>query len=85
MFQRMGVFAEFERSMIQARIKAGLDRARRTPRKGADLAELLGLRSRASEILSATRRFSLEMIGLLGRGWGIPADLLVPQPELEAA
>jgi DNA invertase Pin-like site-specific DNA recombinase len=28
MFQMMGVFAEFERSMIQARVKAGLDRVR---------------------------------------------------------
>ncbi|WNK01070.1 recombinase family protein [Thalassospiraceae bacterium LMO-JJ14] len=28
MFQMMGVFAEFERSMIQDRVKAGLDRAR---------------------------------------------------------
>lgn len=35
MFGMMGVFAEFERSMIQARIKAGLDRARVSPRKGA--------------------------------------------------
>jgi DNA invertase Pin-like site-specific DNA recombinase len=35
MFGMMGVFAEFERSMIQARIKAGLDRARISPRKGA--------------------------------------------------
>lgn len=35
MFGMMGVFAEFERSMIQARVKAGLDRARIAPRKGA--------------------------------------------------
>lgn len=28
MFQMLGVFAEFERSMIQARVKAGMDRAR---------------------------------------------------------
>lgn len=28
MFQMMGVFAEFERSMIQERVKAGLERAR---------------------------------------------------------
>ena len=28
MFQMMGVFAEFERAMIQARIVSGLDRAR---------------------------------------------------------
>ncbi len=35
MFQMMGVFAEFERSMIQARIRAGLERAKAHPRKGA--------------------------------------------------
>ena len=28
MFQMMGVFAEFERSMIQERVKAGLERAK---------------------------------------------------------
>ena len=28
MFQMCGVFAEFERSMIQARVKAGLERAK---------------------------------------------------------
>jgi DNA invertase Pin-like site-specific DNA recombinase len=28
MFQMLGVFSEFERSMIQARVRAGLDRAR---------------------------------------------------------
>jgi DNA invertase Pin-like site-specific DNA recombinase len=28
MFQMMGVFAEFERSMIQCRVKAGLARAK---------------------------------------------------------
>lgn len=35
MFGMMGVFAEFERSMIQARIRAGLARAKASPRKGA--------------------------------------------------
>ena len=35
MYQMMGVFSEFERSMIQSRIKAGLARAKANPRKGA--------------------------------------------------
>jgi DNA invertase Pin-like site-specific DNA recombinase len=35
MFGMMGVFAEFERSMIQARVRAGLERARVSPRTGA--------------------------------------------------
>ena len=35
MFGMMGVFAEFERSMIVARVKAGIDRAKAAPRAGA--------------------------------------------------
>jgi len=35
MFGMMGVFAEFERSMIVARVKAGLERAKANPRAGA--------------------------------------------------
>lgn len=35
MFGMMGVFAEFERSMIQSRIRAGLERAKASPRAGA--------------------------------------------------
>ncbi len=35
MFGMLGVFAEFERSMIVARVKAGMDRAKASPRKGA--------------------------------------------------
>ena len=35
MFGMMGVFAEFERSIIVARVKAGLERAKANPRKGA--------------------------------------------------
>jgi DNA invertase Pin-like site-specific DNA recombinase len=35
MFGMLGVFAEFEREMIKARVKAGLERARVSPRKGA--------------------------------------------------
>lgn len=35
MFQMLGVFAEFERTMIVSRVKAGLERAKANPRKGA--------------------------------------------------
>ncbi len=35
MFGMLGVFAEFERAMIQSRVKAGLERAKASPRKGA--------------------------------------------------
>jgi DNA invertase Pin-like site-specific DNA recombinase len=35
MFSMLGVFGEFERSMIQARVKAGMARAKEKPRPGA--------------------------------------------------
>ena len=52
MFQVMGVFAEFERAMIQERIKAGLARARAEgkrlgrPRIGKDIEERIRLERR---------------------------------------
>jgi DNA invertase Pin-like site-specific DNA recombinase len=36
MFQMAGVFAEFERSMIQERVRAGLDRAREQGKSWVD-------------------------------------------------
>ncbi|HEY1453434.1 MAG TPA: helix-turn-helix domain-containing protein [Roseiarcus sp.] len=43
----------------------------------AELAELLGSRSRASEILSRRRALTVEMIHKISGAWKIPADLLV--------
>ena len=43
----------------------------------AELAELLGSRSRASEILSRRRALTVEMIHKISSAWKIPADLLV--------
>ena len=43
----------------------------------AELAELLGSRSRASEVLSRRRALTVEMIHKIGETWKIPADLLV--------
>jgi len=52
-----------------------------TGRQRADLAELLGSRSRASEILNRKRALTVEMIHKLNRQWGIPAEVLVqPYP-----
>ncbi|MBB3173638.1 HTH-type transcriptional regulator/antitoxin HigA [Endobacter medicaginis] len=48
-----------------------------TGRTQADLAELLGSRPRASEVLSGRRELSKDMIGKLSRAWKIPADLLL--------
>lgn len=55
-------------------------------RKGlaqSDLAELLGSRSRASEILSGRRDLTLPQIRLLSKAWGIPVQALIT--EVEAA
>lgn len=43
----------------------------------AELAGLLGSRSRASEILFRRRALTVEMIHRIGQAWKIPADLLV--------
>jgi len=50
----------------------------------AELADILGSRSRASEVLARRRPLTLEMIQKITAGWKIPADLLV-QPYRIAA
>ncbi len=50
-----------------------------------ELAELLGSRSRASEILSRRRALTVEMIHRIGESWKIPADLLVRPYRVESA
>lgn len=42
-----------------------------------DLAKMIGLKSRASEILNRKRKLSLEMIRLLHDGLKIPTEVLV--------
>jgi HTH-type transcriptional regulator / antitoxin HigA len=51
----------------------------------AELAEILGSRSRASEILSRRRALTVEMIHKIGKAWKIPADLLVRPYKIEHA
>ena len=43
----------------------------------AELAKLLGSRSRASEVLNRRRALTVEMIRAISDAWKIPADLLV--------
>ncbi|QUS39438.1 transcriptional regulator [Tardiphaga alba] len=43
----------------------------------AELAELLGSRSRASEVLGRRRALTVEMIRKVSAAWKIPAELLV--------
>src|SRR6202790_143249 len=51
----------------------------------AELAELLGSRSRASEVLSRRRALTVEMIHKVGEAWKIAADLLVRPYKIERA
>ena len=46
-----------------------------------DLAQLLGSRSRASEILSRKRPLTMEMAWKLNREWGISAESLIRPAE----
>jgi len=50
-----------------------------------ELAELLGSRSRASEILSRRRALTVDMIHRISESWKIPADLLVRPYKIERA
>jgi HTH-type transcriptional regulator / antitoxin HigA len=43
----------------------------------ADLAKVLGSRSRASEVLNRKRYLTLEMAWALNKKWGIPAESLI--------
>lgn len=51
----------------------------------AELAEILGSRSRASEVLARRRALTVEMIHKIGGAWKIPADLLVRPYRIERA
>lgn len=43
----------------------------------SDLAELLGSRSRASEILGRKRRLAIDHVAKISAAWRLPAELLV--------
>ncbi len=50
-----------------------------------ELGELLGSRSRASEILSRRRALTVDMIHKISEAWKIPADLLVRPYKVDSA
>lgn len=56
-----------------------------TGRNQSDLADVLGSRSRASEILNRKRALTVEMIFKLNQAWGIPAECLVKPYTLAVA
>jgi HTH-type transcriptional regulator/antitoxin HigA len=47
--------------------------------KQKDLAEVIGLKSRVSEILNRKRKLTLEMIRKLNEVLGIPTDVLIKE------
>jgi HTH-type transcriptional regulator/antitoxin HigA len=51
----------------------------------AELAELLGSRSRASEVLARKRALNVDMIHKISEAWKIPAELLVRPYNIERA
>ncbi|MCP4618562.1 MAG: helix-turn-helix domain-containing protein [Bradyrhizobium sp.] len=50
----------------------------------AELAELLGSRSRASELLNRQRPLTVKMIYKISEAWKIPAGLLVKPTRVDA-
>ncbi|MFH1343505.1 MAG: helix-turn-helix domain-containing protein [Pseudomonadota bacterium] len=50
----------------------------------AELADLLGSRSRASELLNRRRALTVEMIHRISEAWKIPAELLVKPSRIAA-
>ena len=54
-------------------------------RSQKELADLLGSRSRASELLSGKRRMTAEMAHTISTAWHIPAGLLIAPHETEKA
>jgi HTH-type transcriptional regulator / antitoxin HigA len=50
----------------------------------ADLAQVLGSASRASEILNRKRALNLSMIRAISAAWALPVGLLVAEYELAA-
>jgi len=79
LFQMMGVFAEFERSMIQERVKAGLQRARR---QGKTLGRPRVSRSTEEAIRKAreTGKGMLKIAREVGVGVSVVQRVVV-QPE----
>ncbi|NVO13651.1 MAG: helix-turn-helix domain-containing protein [Rhodoplanes sp.] len=51
----------------------------------SELADLLGSRSRASEILSRRRALTVDMIRTISAAWKIPAELLVRPYRIDSA
>jgi antitoxin component HigA of HigAB toxin-antitoxin module len=56
-----------------------------TGRTRADLAKVLGSRSRASELMARKRPLTINMLRALASQWHLPAELLLPPYDLKSA
>ena len=68
-------------AMLPNPIEAIKFRMEQADLKPADLIPYLGSRSRVSEILSGKRQLTLDMVRALSEGLGIPAKVLIKQPD----
>jgi len=66
-------------------IEAILFRLDQMNMKKSQLGKILGTRSRASEILSGTRKLSLSMIRKLNKELSIPAEVLIREYQVDKA
>ena len=64
-------------------IEAILFRMEQQGLRQADIAELVGGKNRASEVLSRKRPLTLAMVRALHRSLGIPSELLIQEPRAE--
>jgi hypothetical protein len=87
MFQMMGVFAEFERAMIQERVRAGLARARSEGKRLGRPPIAPALEKRIREALATPGRPGIRVIaerlaakGYMARGGQIIDASIVPVP-----
>ncbi|TGN13786.1 helix-turn-helix domain-containing protein [Leptospira ilyithenensis] len=53
--------------------------------KSVDLGNLIGGRSRATEILNRKRKLTLEMIRKINQSLGIPTDILVKEYQVKSS
>jgi HTH-type transcriptional regulator/antitoxin HigA len=59
------------------------DYIERTGKKQAALAEIIGSRSRASEIMNRKRALNVAQVFAISRAWGLPANELVKPYHLD--
>jgi DNA invertase Pin-like site-specific DNA recombinase len=78
----MGVFAEFERALIQERIKAGIERARQT---GTKSGQAIGRPKASQETENRIRQLRAQGLGINKIAAAIPCGVSVVQRVVAAS